>query len=644
MSARRERWRVILSTAVAFAATTILAPLNVGAQVPRIHDSLSVDSIRFDQAPLPGGAASVFRFLFSTVPQWIQISGFFVGIVVASVVLWFSWSRRRQAWAWVTTRSLGVRIALGAALFAATTASAATGAWTWNYMMHENDFCSSCHVMKGAFSRFGVSEHQKLECHACHRQSIFASSKELYYWVLDRPEKIPPHAPVPNRICAECHVQQTADSTWKRISATAGHRVHFSSDSLSLKGLQCVDCHAREIHAFKAVDLSCTTGGCHATTTVKLGGMANQTGLHCITCHDFGRPVSDLVAIDSSSRRALVPARQECTSCHTMSTMLADQELDKDPHKATCGTCHNPHEQDVSVGAYGSCATAGCHASPDTLTVFHRGLPTHTLDQCGSCHRPHSWKPKGTTCLECHQDIFRRAPQAVRRTSSTPPELLEQRRVGGPSAEMSTEPAAPLHAGLIAAVPEDTLFDHNRHKSVACTSCHTNARTHGALTVTRPADCQECHHAADNRAGECAACHTSAELAGTRRISTTFQISGRTHQPVRDLPFDHPRHTALTCESCHTAGQERGVGRSCASCHVNHHRADATCSTCHGDARSVHDRTAHAPCASCHTQEGASRFPPSRAVCLACHTAQQNHKPNGDCAACHRTSWQVVSR
>ena len=184
----------------------------------------------------------------------------------------------------------------------------AAGGWTWNYMMHENDFCSSCHVMKTAFSRFRVSEHDKLECHACHQQSIFASTRELYYWVLDRPEKIPPHAPVPNTVCGTCHQQSQADSTWKRISATAGHRVHFKSDSSALKDLMCVKCHAQDVHAFKAVDLSCGQSGCHEKVEVRLGAMANQSGLHCVTCHEFTRPVSEAISVDST-RKALVPAR-----------------------------------------------------------------------------------------------------------------------------------------------------------------------------------------------------------------------------------------------------------------------------------------------------------------------------------------------
>ena len=28
------------------------------------------------------------------------------------------------------------------------------GTWSWNYMMHTNEFCSGCHIMAVPFQRF----------------------------------------------------------------------------------------------------------------------------------------------------------------------------------------------------------------------------------------------------------------------------------------------------------------------------------------------------------------------------------------------------------------------------------------------------------------------------------------------------------
>ncbi|MBC7896843.1 MAG: hypothetical protein H7066_15610 [Cytophagaceae bacterium] len=638
-----------------FALVTIAlasaAPLF--AQQSQIHDTASADSIRFDQAPLPGGAAAIFRFLFSGVPQWIQIGGVILGAIVAIALAVFAWRHRVAIQTWLTTRSRGTQMALGATVVMTLAIVGATGAWSWNYMQHENDFCSSCHVMKSAFGRFAKSEHDKLECHACHQQSIFASSKELYYWVMDRPDKIPAHAPVPNLICNECHEQANADSTWKRVSTTAGHQVHFRSDSLKDRGVLCIDCHAREVHAFKAVDVGCTQSGCHDKIEVRLGAMANQTGLHCVTCHEFGRSVEEHAAMDSS-RQALVPARQQCFSCHEMREKLAKHDLDKDPHKANCGACHNPHEQTVAANAIKSCVTSGCHANADTLTAFHRGLGTHRLDKCQSCHKPHSWKVESTQCIDCHRDIYQdrvrpRARPATRGSvgaMNSLPDESPRRARGGPSADADDPGFTSGHANPVPsplasqAARADTIpFQHGRHRKVACIACHDASRQHAAITVNSRAECQACHHAADARAGECSVCHAPAELPPSYAVPTTLRISRRAEPLRRDLDFSHARHERTACTTCHVPGSPQSQRTTCADCHTDHHRADATCSTCHADARASHTREAHLGCATCHVTPAMAALPESRTLCLTCHAAQALHKPGQECAACHRTGW-----
>ena len=650
MSSRVRRRRGTESWFLAAVACVFGTAARVGAQsAAQIHDSASADSIRFDQAPLPGGAAALFRFLFSEVPQWIQIGGVIVGAIVAVVGGTLAWRRRRETFTWLVTRSRGAQIALGATPVLTLGVAGGAGAWSWDFMMQDNDFCSSCHVMKGAFNRFRVSEHDKLECHACHQQSIFASAQELYYWVLDRPEKIPEHAPVPNRICGECHEQTQADSAWKRVIATAGHAVHFKSDSSALKNLMCVDCHAKDVHAFKATDLSCKSSGCHEDIKVRLGAMADQSGLHCVTCHDFGRPVSEVVAIDST-RKALVPARQECFSCHEMRAKLAERDLDKDPHQATCGTCHNPHDQAKAGKAFDTCASAGCHSSPDTLSAFHRGIGQHALDQCGSCHKPHSWKVESTRCQDCHRDIYRRGPIPLRRADTEAPAAEgapDDPPFGAPrrgprvlEARSAFGGHAPVGARAVdARVARDTVFDHARHRKVECTSCHSTSRAHGTVSIKAPADCASCHHAADARAGTCEACHARGELPPTIAVPTAIRVTGKAQASTRTLSFDHGQHAPVLCGRCHANDASQRVTTTCAECHENHHRATANCASCHADARATHTRGTHVTCGTCHTGAGTGKLPPTRAVCLACHSAQREHKPGGDCAACHLAGW-----
>ena len=69
------------------------------------------------------------------------------------------------------------------------------------------------------------------------------------------------HADVPNRTCAECHIEGDPER-WRVIANSVGHRVHLESSELD--GLQCVECHATSIHEFAPIDQTCAQSGCHA--------------------------------------------------------------------------------------------------------------------------------------------------------------------------------------------------------------------------------------------------------------------------------------------------------------------------------------------------------------------------------------------
>jgi nitrate/TMAO reductase-like tetraheme cytochrome c subunit len=605
-------------------------------------------------SPLPGGVAAVFRWIFNR-PQWLQIGGIVVGVLVAAVVLVYAWRHRRRIVAWVVGRPHGWKVAAATAVGVVALAGVGGGAATWNYVQHDNGFCVSCHVMTPAFSRFQTSEHKKLECHDCHRQSIFASAQELYYWVAERPEKIPPHAKVPTKICSECHIQDDPDSTWKRISATAGHRLHLESDSSALAKVQCVTCHGVELHRFASVDETCSQSGCHVNIEIKLGKMRDQTSLHCTGCHAFARDVSEQIPLDSA-RRELVPREAECLSCHAMKEKLADFDANRDPHKATCGACHNPHVQESPKAAFESCATSGCHAGADTLTPFHRGITAAQLARCGDCHAAHQWTIEEKTCITCHADVMRDGAPARRaaRTAAAPratdlaPAPDEAR---GPGAVLRPiawhgldAPSVPVPAavqGTAQAPPAD--FSHRRHRDVSCTRCHSMARTHGELTVRTPRDCQSCHHDLAKPAAACTACHSTGEIAATRRDAQPMRLTVWREPRTRPLPFDHDQHRSQQCTTCHVQPLTLAVARTCTSCHAQHHEPTRTCTACHVPPKQAHTRAAHLGCAGsgCHSDQVSPTLAATRSTCLTCHVEMKAHKPGKQCAACHQVSWQT---
>jgi len=54
---------------------------------------LTLQQIAVGPPPLPGGVAAVLRFFFN-LPQWFQIVGFIVGVIVAAAVLLLLWRHR----------------------------------------------------------------------------------------------------------------------------------------------------------------------------------------------------------------------------------------------------------------------------------------------------------------------------------------------------------------------------------------------------------------------------------------------------------------------------------------------------------------------------------------------------------------------
>jgi hypothetical protein len=593
--------------------------------------------------PLPGGVAAVLRFLFN-LPQWFQIVGFIVGILVAIAAVIYMWRRRAAIIAWIVTRPRGIRIGLVATAAVVLLFATGFGAVSWNYMQHDNGFCTGCHIMKDPFQRFTGSKHDSLSCHNCHQQSIFASTRQLYLWVADRPEKISMHAKVPTRICAECHVHGNKEKEkWKRIATTAGHRVHLESDSSALRDVQCTTCHGLEVHRFVPVNRTCGQSGCHENVEIKLGKMAQQTGFHCVACHQFTAEVP-LLATRDSAAGTLRPGAHECLSCHEMRRIIETFDPARDPHNQICGMCHDPHVQTRPADALKSCASAGCHAD-------WRAEPFHTGSQhkqvaarCSLCHQPHAASVDASDCSGCHTEVNRRSggryhlpaafdtTKALQRTSLVPPEPEWKGKGDANPPRAAPIPTSQLHSPL-------DSFSHDRHKQLACLTCHTTSRGHGRLTFEAPRGCQICHHQAP-ATSKCATCHAANELMEAQPETVTVAV--REHAArSRTVGFTHEAHAEVRCAQCHTAPVSLDPAAevvTCKSCHEDHHQAERNCSVCHSvDVRAAHPDSlnTHAGCDACHREATVAALVPDRGLCLTCHEKQRDHYADRECTTCH---------
>lgn len=544
----------------------------------------------------------------------------------------------------------GVKVVVGVSLLAVLGVASVLMYQVYDYVQHDNQFCLECHLMQDPFERFAESAHQGLGCKACHRPNIAQRSEMGLAQIVVNPDSIRVHAEVPNEICAECHIEGNPEE-WRIVASTAGHRIHLESDDPTLQGLNCVECHSSGVHQFTATDQTCGQAGCHESTTIQLGEMADLT-IHCATCHDFARPVPQDASV-AQVAASLRPIAAECLSCHEMRAMLPDFPADE-PHGAECGVCHNPHEQATPAEAVQTCATGGCHAAPDTLTPFHQGLGPGVLENCTTCHEAHQFRlhDEGGDCLSCHSDIYQDAPggriSAARPTPDPAGRAPVRLASAGPPHPALIRLALASHEGGAGAAPppqsaRDTIrFWHAQHRGVECTACHSMEQQHGRLTVTSLADCRSCHHTEPLASG-CLDCHTQGEV---QRTSPTVQRRldiqlGSLNRPSRTWLFEHDVHEALDCARCHTEGLALSASAvSCSACHEEHHQPTSNCMACHArPAAGAHDVEVHLGCAGsgCHAAvpTPVQDVPRTRDFCLVCHQDLTDHRPGRNCENCH---------
>jgi hypothetical protein len=608
------------------------------------------EGIPAEAPPLPGGVSTVLRQVFNA-PAWAWLLAIVVGLGIA---IWLGrrlWTRRRALHGWLVTRDRGVKLGLGVGLVAVLGLVGFTGVTSWNYMQHDNNFCVSCHVMEGPWNKFAfdAGKHSDLQCHDCHQQTMYASTRQLVLWVANKPEEIPEHAPVPNQRCESCH-STGEDSTWQRVATTAGHRTHLESDSTALKDVQCVTCHGEEVHAFLPASRTCGQSGCHENLEITLGGMAQQTTLHCNTCHQFTAEVPRLATRDSAAG-TLRPTLTQCLACHQMRERLADFDPDRDPHGGACGACHDPHTQDTPEAAGQTCTTAGCHADWRN-TPFHVGTNHGDVgESCLTCHQPHAARVDASDCVACHTAVREQGARRVMpplpfdTTQALRPVSLDVRHGEEPARGKGDAPPPELRPpiGMIGLEPPPDTFPHARHTSLACITCHAApADQGGRLAFAQPRGCDICHHQAPTR-NDCARCHQPAELTASHDMAVSVTVPDQAAR-VRPVAFAHPTHDALTCVTCHlspvTLAPPESV-RQCADCHGEHHARGRTCATCHhtDQLTTAHQddvRASHQRCDACHTASTVAMLTPDRSFCLTCHQPQDSdHYPRRECTTCH---------
>jgi hypothetical protein len=652
------------------AGTTALAfPAPSPIQSPDTLTGHFIDSVVVKPV-LPDPLVPIVQWIFQK-PSWVMISGIVIAAVVAVALMVLVWRRHTAIARWLGTRDRVVKLGLVGMVGTLLLLLVGGGLAANNYVMHDNDFCKGCHIFvpsgqawvrpdTGTYLLVNKMEgaHDSLSCHSCHPFELKAQTKELLFWIADRPDEVPPHSKVPRKTCEGCHVTGEAKKTWQRIASTAGHRVHLESDSSALKDVACLTCHARTAHRFQPADTTCAQKGCHLTDEVKirLGRMKarfapgkplpNEEQLYCNSCHQFTAE-AQFVSLDSASS-TLRPGEGQCLDCHEMQHLLQSFDPAKDPHSGSCGMCHNPHTDVKPTDARKSCTDAQCHSGWRDVP-FHVGKAHRRVaERCRTCHEPHSARVDASDCTGCHTEVRKGGgtikpplPFDTLKALQETIRLIEPGRSGG---QGDGPPPDDSPGGQIVptASPTDT-FSHKTHRRLACITCHTTTSRVHDLTFQPPRGCQICHHQKPARS-DCAECHGSEEIAPAQSMTVQVQVPKRLPRS-REVGFEHAEHREPACVKCHvepvTLHPEPAV-TACTACHDDHHVAGRDCATCH---RTEHIAQAHAPpadahrrCTECHTAATVAALEPTRSFCLACHTPETDHYAPKECTVCHLQS------
>ena len=307
------------------------------------------------------------------------------------------WRRRRAIWTWLVTRDRGVK--LGLAGGGRRRAPADGGDRREGLRLHDarqrflpraaTSSCpaarSSCDPTPGptCWSTSWRGSTTASPVTPATRSSSKAQTKELYYWIMERPDKMPPHAKVPREICEQCHVQGAAKKTWQRIASTAGHRIHLESDSSALKDVACLTCHARigpplpaGRHDLRPEGLPPHRRGQDPARAAWPPGSSrenldSQRGaalLQLLPPVHRGRPVRD----PGLRRRRPPPGPAAVLRLPRDAHAPRDVRPGQGPARRKLRDVPQPHTDVKPADALKSCADAGCHANWRGV-AFHAG-------------------------------------------------------------------------------------------------------------------------------------------------------------------------------------------------------------------------------------------------------------------------------
>jgi c(7)-type cytochrome triheme protein len=277
----------------------------------------------------------------------------------------------------------------------------------------------------------------------------------------------------------------------------------------------------------------------------------------------------------------------ECADCHKTQGKFQSRPLTH----ASCFTCHNQESELAPLPQ--NCDS--CHklsvaenrnAIPKPAVVFAHAVfepATTDFSQFKHDNRNHARLP----CLLCHRrENNSPQPTLPGKAAHAPCTGCHAQQFANQGSEICTICHTDVQSGKVKAFPAlrsfDARFDHAKHASTACATCHR--RNRGGVGLSIPSrlnahvTCFSCHtpdaQANGRSIASCSTCHQLGRLVRASEQARAYRVG-----------FSHANHDAsekLSCAACHQVRAQVS-----APLPLNHHAPARTfsCASCHNGQR-----------------------------------------------------------
>jgi len=397
--------------------------------------------------------------------------------------------------------------------------------------------CALCHkqtdLVPPASPRFNhtVVFEKDFSCDKCHSQVVIGDGA------------------VPRENCYKCHFEGARLDQYGNTNLI--HTTHITAHKI-----ECTQCHLAIQHKIiKDIETiadcrTCHTGPHQAQKILYTGeggkGVSHpmpnvmlQKGLSCKGCHIFHEEKGQLVKSETLRARS-----DSCEACHgkgfarlQKNWALAAASKLRDLRAITERA---GREIRASRHARKAEAQALLGDAAFNMDIIERGKSVHNI----------------TYSQALIAASFDQVSEALRLIGSP---YVPEKMVFQPSA--AENPCLSCHAGIeeISGTVFGIKFPHKSHlvkQNLDCSSCHSNARTHGEFVATKQT-CAACHHQDPKK--DCAACH---------ELQKTLHDGGMLNGV--EVAKDIMAEAGVDCAACHLDAKNRVVrpgAAKCVECH-----------------------------------------------------------------------------